>query len=90
MTAAEVAAIADLAPISHDSGILKERRIVAKGRQALFQAALAASLYNPILKAGALRLREKGEPHKVIITAIAGRLVTIVNAILKSRQKWST
>lgn len=93
MTAAQAAAMAGLAPISRDSGALKGRRMIAGGRrdlrQALFQAALAATLHNPMLKTAALRLREKGKPHKVIIIAIARRLVTIANAILKSRQKWA-
>ncbi|RRH67561.1 transposase [Falsigemmobacter faecalis] len=54
--------------MSHDSGALKGRRMIAGGRrdlrQALFQAALAASLHNPILKAAALRCARRESPIK--------------------------
>jgi len=33
--------------------------------------------------------RLNGEPHKVVVTAVARKLVTIVNALCKSRQKWA-
>ena len=34
-------------------------------------------------------VRAAGKPHKVIITAVAKKLVTIANALCKSRQKWA-
>ena len=55
----------------------------------MFQAALVASHHNPVLKAFADRLRDAGKPHKVIIVAVARKLVTIVNALCKSQRKWS-
>ncbi|MFW2590256.1 hypothetical protein ACN5AZ_18605, partial [Sagittula sp. SSi028] len=45
--------------------------------------------HNPSLKSFADRLRKAGKPHKVIITAVARKLVTIANALCKSRQKWT-
>jgi transposase len=54
----------------------------------LFQAALAAACHNPILKPATERLKRSGKPHKVVIVAIARRLVVIANAILKSRTPW--
>ena len=56
-------------------------------RHALFEAALVASHHNPILKTFADRLRQAGKPHKVVITAVARKLVTIVNALVKSDHK---
>lgn len=53
------------------------------------QVALVAAYHNPSLKSFADRLRKVGKPHKVIITAVAGKLVTIANALCKSRQKWA-
>ncbi|MDO8328029.1 MAG: hypothetical protein Q7T28_13975 [Cypionkella sp.] len=41
------------------------------------------------MKTFADRLRKAGKPHKVIITAVARKLVTIANALCKSRQKWT-
>ncbi|HET6538354.1 MAG TPA: IS110 family transposase, partial [Sphingopyxis sp.] len=35
------------------------------------------------------RLRKAGKPHKVVITAVARKLVIIANALCKSRQKWT-
>ncbi|WP_377190472.1 transposase [Ruegeria meonggei] len=59
-------------------------------RHFICQAALVASHHNPHLKNFVDRLRDAGKPHKVIITAVARKLVTIANALLKSRQNWST
>jgi transposase len=92
MTAGEAASMTGLAPVPRDSGAMRGRRMIAGGRRALrqvlFQAALAASCHNPILKAVAKRLKEKGKPHKLVIIAIARRLITIANAVLKSSSPW--
>lgn len=53
-------------------------------RPVSYQAALVASHHNPVLKAFAARLRDGGIPHKVVMTAVARKLVTIVNALCKS------
>ena len=55
----------------------------------MFQAALIATHHNPTLKLFAQRLRKAGKPHKVIITAVARKLVTIANALCKSRKTWA-
>ncbi|SMO99443.1 IS110 family transposase [Paracoccus laeviglucosivorans] len=72
---------------------LRGKRAIAGGRRALryvmFQAALVASHHNPHLRSFADRLRKAGKPHEVIITAVARKLVTIANAVCKSRQKWA-
>jgi len=36
----------------------------------------------------AKRLKERGKPHKLAIIAIARRLVTIANAIIKTGTPW--
>ena len=92
-SAEQAAALTGLAPIAHDSGAMRGKRAIGGGRRLLrhvmFQAALVASHDNPVLKAFADRLRAAGKPHKVVITAVARKLVTIVNALCKSRQKWA-
>lgn len=92
ITAEEAAALTGLAPVAHDSGTLRGKRAIAGGRRALrhvmFQAALVAAHHNPNLRSFADRLRKAGKPHKVIITAVARKLVTIANALCKNRQKW--
>ena len=54
----------------------------------LFQAALAATCHNPLLKSAAKRLNKNGKLHKPVIIAIARRLVTIANAVLKNGTPW--
>ncbi len=89
----QAAALTGLAPIAHDSGAMRGKRAIGGGRRLLrhvmFQAALVASHHNPVLKIFADRLRAAGKPHKVVITAVARKLVTIVNALCKSSQKWA-
>ena len=93
ITGAQAAALTGLAPIAHDSGALRGKRAIGGVRHLLrhvmFQAALVASHHNPALKPFADRLRAAGKPHKVVVTAVARKLVTIVNALCKSRQNWS-
>jgi len=89
----QTAALTGLAPVAHDSGTLRGKRAIAGGRRALrqvmFRAALVAAYHNPSLRSFADRLRRAGKPHKVIITPVARKLLTIANALCKSRQKWT-
>jgi len=93
ITGEQAAALTGLAPIAHDSGAMRGKRAIGGGRRLLrhvmFQAALVATHHNPALKTFADRLRAKGKPHKVIITAVARKLVTIANALCTSQQKWA-
>lgn len=93
ITGEQAAALTGLAPIAHDGGTMRGKRAIAGGRRLLrpvmFQAALVASHHNPALKNFAGRLPAAGKPHKVVITTVARKLVTIANALIKSGQKWS-
>lgn len=93
ITGEQAAALAGLAPIAHDSGAMRSKRAIGGGRRLLrhvmFQAALVASYHNPVLKAFADRLRDTGKPHKLVITAVARKLITIANAMCKSQRKWT-
>ena len=93
ITGEEAAALTGLAPVAHDSRTLRGKRAIAGGRRALrhvmFQAALVAAHHNPTMKSFADRLRKAGKPHKVIIIAVARKLITIANALCKNRQKWT-
>ena len=90
----QAAALTGLAPIAHDSGAMRGKRAIGGGRRSLrhvmFQAALVASHHNPVLKIFADRLRAAGKPHKVVITAVARKLITIANALVKSGQHWAS
>src|SRR6056297_3282481 len=92
MTSGEAAAMTGLAPVPHDSGAMRGRRMIAGGRRSLrhvlFQAALAAACHNPVLKQVAKRLKERGKPHRLVIIAIARGLVIIANALIKTGSPW--
>ncbi len=61
----------------------------------LYQAALVASNHNPALKIFAKRLRDKGKPqceacplYKVVLIAVARKLLIIANTLIKKNQVW--
>jgi transposase len=54
----------------------------------LYVAAVAAVRCNPVLKRFYLRLRESGKPPKVALVAAMRKMLTILNAMLKTRTAW--
>jgi transposase len=90
----QIAALAGIAPINNDSGRMDGRRSIKGGRYnircLLYQAALVASTHNKPLKAFALRLKDKGKPHKVVLIAVARKLLVIANAMVAKNQLWRT
>ena len=89
----QIAALAGLAPFVRQSGQWKGKSMVAGGRKtvrtALFMAALVAGRYNPVLKAFRQRLVAAGKPKIVAAIAVARKLLTILNAILRDRRPWN-
>jgi transposase len=57
-------------------------------RAVLFMAAHAARRHNPVLKAFADRLSAAGKKPKVVLIAVARKLVVIANAILRAGKPW--
>ena len=51
-------------------------------------ATVAASRCNPVIKAFYQRLRAAGKPAKVALTACLRKLLTILNAMLKTKTPW--
>ena len=90
----QIAALAGVAPINNDSGQTNGKRSIKGGsynvRCLLYQAALVASTHNKHLKAFSKRLNEKGKPHKVILIAVARKLLVIANALVAKNQLWRT
>lgn len=88
----EIAALAGLAPYNRDSGRFRGKRTIAGGRTAvrtaLYMAAWVACRRNPVLKAFSDRLRAAGKTPKQAIVATARKLLTILNALLRSREPW--
>jgi transposase len=88
----EIAALAGLAPHTRQSGQWKGRSFISGGRAAprasLFIAAMVASRHNPPLKAFYQRLLAAGKPRKLALIALARKLLTILNAILRDKKPW--
>ena len=87
-----VASLAGLAPYTRQSGRWKGKSLIGGGRKtvrsALFIAAMVACRYNPVLKAFYERLLDAGKAKVLAITAVARKLLTILNAILRDKKPW--
>jgi transposase len=90
----KIAALAGLAPWTRQSGQWKGKSFIGGGRRtvrsALFIAAMVAARYNPILKAFRDKLVAAGKPKLLALIAVARKLLTILNAILRDKKKWQT
>lgn len=88
----QIAALAGVAPINHDSGLRRGRRSIWGGRPqvrtALYMAALVASRHNPVIRQFYTRLCETGKAKKVALVACMRKLLTILNAMLKHHVTW--
>lgn len=89
----QIAALVGVAPLARDSGTFRGRRTCWGGRPAvrtvLYMAALTAARYNPVLRAFYQRLRAAGKPAKVALTAVARKLLIVLNAILRDQRPWA-
>lgn len=94
LTAKQIAALAGLAPFTRQSGKWKGKSFISGGRShvraALFMGALVASRHNPILKAFRDKLVARGKPKIVAVIAVARKLLTILNAIIRDQKPWQT
>jgi len=90
----QVAALVGVAPLAQDSGTQRGRRHCWGGRPALrtglYMAALVAARWNPVLRPFYQRLRAKGKPAKVALVAVARKLLTILNAVMRDQRPWQS
>jgi len=88
----EIAALAGLAPFTRQSGQWRGRSFIGGGRTAVrtaaFMGALVAKKHNPTLKVFFDRLVAVGKPKMVALIAVARKLLTILNAILRDNRPW--
>lgn len=93
LTGKRIAALAGLAPRARDSGTMRGERSIFGGRRevrtSLYMAALSASRYNLDLRGMYARLRAAGKKAKVALTAVARKLLTIANAMIRDMTPWS-
>lgn len=88
----QAAALAGLAPFDDDSGTRRGTRHVRGGRacvrSVLYMAALSAARFNPVFREFKQRLVNAGKKAKVVLVAVARKLVVLANAVLRDRKPW--
>jgi transposase len=89
----KISALGGVCPYSRESGKWRGKRMIKGGRAtvraALYMAALVASRHNPVIRAFYQRLLAAGKPKKVALTACMRKLLTILNAIVRTGQPWN-
>lgn len=88
-----IAKLVGVAPLNRDSGKSRGIRAIWGGRvnvrNTLYMAAFSAARHNPPLKAFFQRLKAAGKPHKVALVAVARKLLSILNAILRDKTPYN-
>jgi transposase len=86
----QLAALAGLAPYNNDSGTRRGQRSIRGGRKrvrdALYVAAFIATRHAARFSAFFKVLIAAGKPRKLALVAVARKLLTVLNAILRDRQ----
>lgn len=88
----QVASLAGLAPWTRQSGKWRGKSFTGGGRSSvrtsLFMAAMVAARCNPVLKAFYQRLIAAGKAKLVALIAVARKLLTILNALIRDKSPW--
>ncbi len=93
LTHHQIGKLVGIAPLNCDSGKFKGKRITWGGRApvraALYMATLSAKRHDPVIKAFYEQLVARGKAPKVALVACMHKLLTIMNAIVRSGKPWS-
>ncbi len=88
----QIASLVGVAPFADDSGRRRGGRHISGGRAAvrniLYMGALVGVRFNPALKVFYARLRAAGKPAKVALVACMRKLLTILNAMVRTNTPW--
>ncbi len=88
----QITSLVGLAPFSKDSGRKTGQRRIRAGRSAprtaLYLAAMNGARFNPVLRPMYERLIAAGKPPKVAFIALARKLLTILNAMVRDGTNW--
>jgi transposase len=89
----KIAALAGLAPYTQSSGKWKGKSFIAGGRSSvravLYMAAMTAIRVNPLLKDFYQQLLVRGKAKLAALIAVARKLLTILNAIIRDKKPWT-
>jgi len=92
LTRREIASLVGIAPFTRQSGRWKGKSMIAGGRpfarSAIFMAALSAARCNPVLREFYKRLLARGKPKMVALIAVARKVLTILNAMIRDKKQW--
>ena len=90
----QIAALVGVGPYNRDSGPRRGKRTVWGGRSrvraALYMGALVASRWNPVIRDFYQSLRATGKPKKLALTACMRKLLTILNSMMRTGERWDT
>jgi transposase len=93
LTQRQIGKLVGVAPLNCDSGKFKGKRVTWGGRAplraALYMATLSATRHEPVIKAFYQQLIARGKAPKVALVACMHKLLTIMNAIVRSGTPWS-
>jgi len=88
-----IAKLVGVAPLSRESGTWRGRRFVQGGRApvraVLYMSALVATRRNAVIQAFSQRLLAAGKPKKLALVACMRKLLTILNTMVRTGQRWS-
>lgn len=88
----EISALIGVAPFNRDSGQMRGKRTIFGGRadvrRVLYMATLSAIRFNHVIQRFYDRLVSAGKPKKVAIVACMRKLLTILNAMVKTQKCW--
>lgn len=92
LTAKQISRLVGVAPINHDSGLHKGKRMISGGRAhvraTLYMGAVVAMRHNPVIKAFYQRLVERGKSKKLALTACVRKMLVILNAMVRDNLPW--
>jgi transposase len=88
----KIAALVGVAPFNCDSGQMHGRRAIWGGRacvrSTLYMATLSAIRFNAVIRTHFEHLQQQGKIFKVALVACMRKLLTILNAIVRSGVPW--
>jgi transposase len=93
LTHREIAALVGVAPMNRESGKYRGKRFIqggrAKVRKYLYMSALTSISCYKEMKEFHQKLKAKGKPGKLILTAIMRKLLMVLNSIVKRQTPWT-
>jgi transposase len=93
LSSKKIAALVGAAPMNCDSGTMRGQRHIRGGRghvrQMLYMATIAATRFNPVIKAFYRRLLAAGKPKRVALIACLRKTLVILNAMVRDNRPWT-